>query len=112
MNRSKLINATLAGAALQLAMCAAGHYVGFIRDNVFALGGLSISFLAGALYGWRAQSPWTQAAGGGAIAGALCALLGIAVSAALGDVPPIILAIGTTGSAITGALGGVIARML
>ena len=40
--------------------------------------------------------------------GGACALIGIAISWALGDVTATILAFGTLSSALTGALGGAI----
>jgi hypothetical protein len=43
---------------------------------------------------------------GGILAGAICALLGIAVSYFLKDVPASLLALGTLSSAVTGAIGG------
>jgi hypothetical protein len=43
---------------------------------------------------------------GGVLAGAICALIGIAVSYALKDVPASLLVLGTLSSAVTGALGG------
>lgn len=43
---------------------------------------------------------------GGAIAGAACALIGIAVSYLLGDVAVTVLVLGTVSSAVTGAIGG------
>ena len=47
---------------------------------------------------------------GGEIAGGVCGLIGIAVSFAFGDVPLALLAFGTAASAVTGAIGGGLAR--
>ena len=104
-----LRNATAAGAVLQLAMVIAGHWVEFIRTNGFAVGGMAISLAAGVLFARAARVPRGRAAGGGAVAGGACALIGIAVSFALGDVPALILVVGTASSAVTGAIGGAVA---
>ena len=63
---------------------------------------------------WRVDARTSRAARGisalnGAIAGGVCALIGIAVSVALGDTAAPILAIGTIGSAVAGAIAGAIA---
>jgi hypothetical protein len=104
-----LVEATVAGTLAQLAMVVSGHYVPAIA-NLFAVGGMAISALAGVLYARRA-APATRglAARGGAIAGGVSALLGIIVSYALGDVQAVILAFGTLSSTVTGALGGLLA---
>jgi hypothetical protein len=106
-----LILATLAGTILQVAMVVAGHSNPSIK-GLFAVGGMGLSLLAGALYAYLA-SPIAKgpAAAGGALAGALCGLIGIAVSYALGDVPASLLALGSISSGVTGAIGGVIAAL-
>jgi hypothetical protein len=43
---------------------------------------------------------------GGAVAGGVCALIGIAVSVLLGDTPVFVLGLGTAISVLTGAVGG------
>lgn len=48
---------------------------------------------------------WTPSLLGGLVAGGVCAFLGIAVSVALKDTAPMILMVGTLGSAVAG-LGG------
>jgi hypothetical protein len=104
-----LIRATLIGTALQIVMVVAGHYSVFIAQHVFMFGGMAISAVAGLLYRNMAGG-YGGAALGGAIAGGACALIGIAVSVVLGDTAAVILAIGTLSSAVTGAVGGLIAR--
>jgi hypothetical protein len=49
---------------------------------------------------------------GGALAGAVCAVIGIAASVVLGDTAAVILAIGTVSSAVTGAVGGLLGRAI
>jgi len=94
------------GTVLQLIMVISGHFNAFIAQNLFAVGGMAISLIAGAGYGASAATRGAGAAGG-ALVGGVCALIGIVVSFALGDVPALILAVGTLSSAVTGAIGGV-----
>lgn len=105
-SRNAMRNAIIVGTAVQLIMVVSGHWVPFIKMNVFAIGGVVISAMVGAMYARDAQVSRAKAAGGGAIAGGACALIGIAVSLALGDVPALILVVGTLSSAIGGAVGG------
>ena len=101
--------ATLIGTIAQIAMVVAGHYSPAVAQ-LFAIGGMGLSALAGwgALRGRSASLG--SAAGNGALAGAACAVIGIGVSVLLGDVPASLLAVGTAGSALTGLIGGVIGR--
>ncbi|MBB6250933.1 hypothetical protein [Nitrospirillum iridis] len=101
-----LARATLIGLVLQLIMAAAGHFSPTVAQ-FFAIGGMLISLLAGLVQG-GSRPTWRAAAVGGAIAGGVCALLGILASWILGDVPAMILAMGTAMSAFTGAIGGLI----
>lgn len=107
--RRALIIASLIGTLLQLAMVITGHDVAFVKLHMFAAGGVGISLLAGVLYGRVARRPNPASAGGGSIAGGTCALIGILVSFALGDVTASVIAFGTISSAIAGAIGGAIA---
>ena len=109
MNTSALVRATGIGLFLQIVMVVAGHFVPAVA-NLFAVGGMGFSALAGWLYG-RAAPEGAQAFLGGGLAGGLCALLGIGVSVALGDVPPSLLALGTGSSVLTGAVGAGIAKL-
>lgn len=99
----------IAGTVLQLLMVVSGHWVEFIKLNVFAVGGMVISALAGVMYARRARLPRAKSAAQGALVGGLCALIGIIVSYALGDVPASIIVLGTLSSAVTGAIGAAIA---
>ena len=102
-------NAIIVGTLLQLAMVISGHWVEFIKLNVFAVGGMLISAMAGVMYARIARVDRRKSAIQGALVGGICALIGIAVSFALGDVPASIFALGTLSSAVTGAAGGAIA---
>jgi hypothetical protein len=112
MDSKSLMIALAVGTVLQLAMIVAGHYVPFVRDKVFMLGGLALSLIAGAIYAKLAAGGWGASLSGGAIAGGLCALIGIAASVALKDTPAMILAVGTLGSAVTGLIGGAIGKLI
>ena len=101
-------NAIIVGTVIQLIMVVSGHWVLFIKMNLFAAGGVIISALVGAMYARDAQTSRGKSAAGGAIAGGVCALIGIVVSYAMGDVPAFILIVGTCSSAIGGAVGGAI----
>lgn len=106
-----LLVATLVGTALQLVMVVWGHSDPAVA-GLFAVGGMGISLLAGLLYAVLAKPGLGSGAFGGAIAGAACGLIGIAVSLALGDVEPVLLALGTASSAVTGAAGGALGAIL
>ena len=101
-----LQRATVVGTVFQLAMVIAGHFVPWVRDNVFMFGGMLISGVAGLLYARDAALGYGRGALGGAIAGGLCALIGIGVSVLLGDTQFFILGLGTAISILTGAVGG------
>ncbi|WP_310475217.1 hypothetical protein [Sandarakinorhabdus sp.] len=106
---NKLTRATLIGTIAQIAMVVAGHYVPAVA-GLFAIGGMGLSAIAGWLALKGQPASLTAAAGGGALVGGISAAIGIAVSVALGDVPPSLLLMGTSASAVTGLIGGLIGR--
>lgn len=93
------------GTVAQLAMVLVGHEVEAVAA-LFGPVGVLISLLVGLFWARGSAEGWSHGAGGGAVVGGACALLGIAVSWLLGDVTASILAFGTASSAVTGALGG------
>lgn len=109
-SNSALVKSTAIGTILQLAMVIAGHYSPAVASQ-FAVGGMTISGIAGLLFSLWSGGKVTAAAGGGLVAGGVSAFLGILVSHLLGDVPAAVLGFGTAGSAVSGALGGVIGRV-
>ena len=113
LNTRALVIATVVGTVLQVAMVVAGHSNKSIA-GLFAVGGMSISLLAGLLYAVLARGGGaaSQLAVGGLAAGAICAFLGILVSRLLGDVPTSLLLLGTVSSALSGALGGWLGRFI
>jgi hypothetical protein len=107
-----LVKSTAVGTILQLILVAAGHFTPSVA-RLFAQGGMGISGVAGLLYAvWGGKASAGGAAGGGAVAGGACALIGILISHLLGDVPATIIGVGTAGSAVTGAIGGMLGRVL
>ncbi|HET7598699.1 MAG TPA: hypothetical protein VFK09_00305 [Gemmatimonadales bacterium] len=107
-----LVNATLVGTLLQLAMVISGHYAAEVQQ-LFAPLGMALSLVAGLLYArWARPGTAGVAVGGGAAAGGVCAFAGILVSYLFGDVPAAVLGFGTASSAVAGAVGGLIGRLL
>jgi hypothetical protein len=111
MNSKALIVATLVGLVLQLAMVIGGHVSPGIKD-LFAVGGMGFSLIAGLVFAYIARGGWSPDIIGGAIAGGLCAIIGIAVSVMLGDVPASLLLLGTISSIVTGLIGGGAGKLL
>ena len=110
LNSRALLIATIVGTVLQVAMVVAGHSNKSIA-NLFAVGGMGFSLVAGLVYAVTARGGTTMSlAMGGLVAGALCAFIGIFVSYMLHDVPMSLLALGTISSAVTGAIGGAIGK--
>lgn len=99
------------GTVLQIAMVVVGHQVTAVA-NLFGPLGMAISLVAGLLWARESSAGYGNAAGGGAMVGGGCALVGILVSYLLGDVTAMILALGTISSAVTGSLGGLLGRRL
>jgi len=111
IDRRALLGATMVGTVSQVAMVVIGHFIPWIALHVFMFGGMMISATVGCLYAQDIAKGYGRGALGGAIAGGVCALLGIAVSVILGDTQPNILALGTAISVLTGAVGGIFGQM-
>jgi hypothetical protein len=112
MNRNPLIVATAIGVGLQVLMVIVGHVLPAFRQVGFAVGGMGFSLVAGLVYARLARGGWSSSLGGGAIAGGVCAFIGIAVSALLKDVPPSLLILGTVSSVVAGAIGGAVGKLI
>jgi hypothetical protein len=112
MKRNAFIIAAGVGLAAGLIMTIVGHYVPFVRDKVFAIGGMLIALVAGLIYARIARGAWRDSLIGGAASGAVGALLAIAVSVVLGDTPAFVLLVGTIASIVTGLIGGAVGKLL
>jgi hypothetical protein len=107
-----LVLATIIGTILQFAMVITGHSNPAIAAQ-FAVVGMAISLMTGVVYAKLAGSRTIGGlAAGGFVSGGLCALIGIAVSYYLGDVSAMILALGTLSSAVAGAIGGALGKIV
>lgn len=102
---------TVVGTVLQVVMVVVGHWIVAVA-NLFGLLGVAISLVVGLLWARASARRIVRGAGGGAVVGGACAFLGILLSLALGDVAPVILALGTLSSAVGGAVGGAIGARL
>ncbi len=112
LNKPALAIATIAGTILQVAMVVLGHSNTSIA-NLFAVGGMGISLIAGLLYAWRSRGGSASGvAVGGLIAGGGCAFLGILLSYLLGDVPASLLLLGTASAVVTGIVGAWLGKIL
>ncbi len=111
INSRAVLIASIVGTLLQAGMVVTGHSNPSIAA-MYAPGGMGISLIAGLLYAYLAKgdSAIGGLAGGGAIAGGLCAFIGILVSHLMGDVPASLLALGTVTSVVTGAIGGAVGK--
>lgn len=110
-NGAALFAAIGIGTIAQLGMVLTGHEIAsFVRW--FPVLGIAISTLAGLFYGLAALGGLARALSGGAFAGGACALMGIVVSYALGDVAPLVIALGTISSTMGGAIGGAVGRLI
>lgn len=103
-----LQRATIVGTVLQVAWVLIGHFFPAVRAmaNLYLFGGMMISALAGYLYAVDYAAGFGRGILGGAIAGGLCALIGIALSVLIGDTPFAMLALDVAISVVTGAAGG------
>jgi len=111
INSRAVLIASIVGIVLQVAMVLAGHSNPSVAA-MFAVGGMSISLIAGIIYGYLVKGPRVLSGliAGGATAGGLCAFVGILVSHLMGDVPASLLLLGTISSIVTGAIGGAIGK--
>lgn len=102
-----MIRWIVVGTVLQTAMVLVGHWVLAVA-RLFGPLGMGISLAVGLLWARGEARDRKHGSLGGAVVGGACALIGIAISWALGDVGAVILAFGTLSSAVAGALGGVV----
>jgi hypothetical protein len=96
------------GTALQIAMVVAGHFIPPLRAW-WGPGGMLISLAVGCL---AAQTRWSDTLVAGALAGGVGAFVGILIALLLGDVPAVLLALGTLSSVIAGIIGAAIVTVI
>jgi hypothetical protein len=117
MNRVGLVDhralqrAILVGTLLQIVSVLIAHFSAWIETHALLFGGMMISATMGYLYAQEVGRGYAKGAYGGAIAGGLCALIGIAVSVILGDMTPKMLLVRALISVLTGAVGGIYGQM-
>ena len=92
------------GTALQIAMVVAGHFIPPLRDW-WGPGGMLIALVVGCL---AAQARWSDTLVAGALAGGVGAFIGILIALLLGDVPAMLLALGTLSSVVAGIIGAAV----
>jgi hypothetical protein len=112
MKSNPLFKATAVGTILQVLMVLIGHASPAVAQ-LFPVAGTGISGVAGLLFAlWNKSASGGGAAGGGALAGIVSALIGVAVSNQLGDVPASTFGIAGASGVAAGAIGGLIGKML
>jgi hypothetical protein len=117
MNHAGLVDnralrrAILVGTLLQLVFVLAGHFSRWIETHALLFAGMMISATVGYLYALDVARGYAKGAYGGAIAGGLCAFIGIAASVPLGDMTPKMLVVRALISVLTGAVGGIYGQM-
>jgi hypothetical protein len=113
MNNKALATAVAIGLVLQLLVVGGGHFADKgTQAWLFPVGGMGFSLIAGLIFAYSAAAGWAPSLLGGAIAGGVCALVGIGVSALLKDVPFALLIPGTLSSVATGVVGAAIGRLI
>jgi hypothetical protein len=117
MNRAGLVDhralqrAILVGTLFQVIAVVIAHFSQWIESHALLFGGMMISATMGYLYAQEVARGYVRGACGGAVAGGLCAVMGIAVSVLLGDMTLKMLGIRTLISVLTGAVGGIYGQM-
>ncbi len=99
------------GTVLQVGMILLGKVSPMVGQN-FAIGGTSIAAATGVIASMMAKpAGMGGAAGGGAVAAGVSALIGTLVSMATGQTGMDTIAIGTGSSVVAGAIGGVVGQL-
>jgi hypothetical protein len=106
-----LLRAVIVGIILQLALAVGAHYVAYIARYYFLFGGMMIAATAGYLYGMNSGKGYFSGATGGAVTGAICALVGVGASVLMQDAASAIIPYFTAICVVTGAVGGLFGQM-
>jgi len=105
------VRALIVGVVLEIALMIATHFIVYIEQQGFLLGGMTISAVAGYLYAMDTGKGYFTSATIAAIIGGVSALIGLGVSVALHDAPTRIIPLFTTICVVTGAVGGLFGQM-
>ena len=117
MNHSRLVDdcalqrAVFVGTLLQIVFVLIAHFSVWTETHALLFAGMMTSATVGYLYAQEVAKGYALGAYGGAIAGGLCAFIGIALSALLGDMTGRMLLVRDTISIFTGAVGGIYGQM-
>jgi hypothetical protein len=106
-----LQRAILVGTLLQIVFVLIAHFSVWIEANALLFAGMMTSATVGYLYAQEVAKGYALGAYGGAIAGGLCAFIGIAVSVLLGDMTARMLLVRGLICILTGAVGGIYGQM-
>jgi hypothetical protein len=103
----------LVGTPLQMLTVTLGHFSGLlaVHEIGFLFACMMISATVGYLYAQDVATGYLRGAYGGAIAGGICALVGLAVSVPLDDMSPVILIQRSLICVLTGAVGGIYGQL-
>src|SRR5690348_15233211 len=105
-----LRSAIIVGTTLQVANSIARH-IGWMTDYYAQFGGMFISGVAGLLYAREVNRGYGPGSAGGAIAGLLCAVIGVALSVTFHDAPPALIPLAMLICTLTGAIGGLFGQL-
>ncbi|MEJ1970678.1 MAG: hypothetical protein WDN03_18930 [Rhizomicrobium sp.] len=103
--------AALTAVTMQVTMVVIGHYIPWVRANVYAFGCMMFAGLAGLFYARDFARGYARGALGGAIAGGTSGVIGISAANILGDVALVVLPFGTALTILVGAIGGLFGQM-
>ncbi|MBV9330901.1 MAG: hypothetical protein JOZ55_05045 [Alphaproteobacteria bacterium] len=105
-----LRNVIIVGTTLQLAN-ALVHHLTWFNDYYWQFGGMFIAGVAGLLYAREVNKGFRWGALGGAIAGMVCATVGVALSVTLHDAPALLIPAAMILCTLTGAIGGLFGQL-
>lgn len=111
VDNSALQRAILVGTALQIVFVLMAHFSAWIETHALLFAGMMTSATVGYLYAQEVSKGYALGAYGGAIAGGLCAFIGIALSVLLGDMTEGTLLVRDLISILTGTVGGLYGQM-
>ena len=106
-----LQRAILVGTLFQVVAVLIAHFSPWIETHALLFGGMMISATMGYLYAQEVARGYVKGACGGAMAGGVCAVIGIAPSVLLGDMTLKMLVVRVLISVLTGAVGGIYGQM-